>query len=151
MRADVEALTPRFAEIRVPVEIVAAEGDRVTRVDRHARGLAETLPDAELTVLAETGHELMWTHPEEVVAAVRRAEGRIALAGSPRPGRSRHRPASVRRFLPPLEAAGQRLGSGAQLATTAAIAGLPPLPRRMAAYVRRVLPLSGSGWKSTCA
>jgi pimeloyl-ACP methyl ester carboxylesterase len=68
----------RYGEIHIPTVIVAAEGDRVTRVRTQAIPLASAIPGAELVMLPATGHELFWAHPEAVVAAVVRVEERCA-------------------------------------------------------------------------
>ncbi|HEY3317099.1 MAG TPA: alpha/beta hydrolase [Coriobacteriia bacterium] len=74
--SDVRAISSRLGELAMPVEIVAAEGDRVTRLADHARPLAEAVPGARLTSLPDAGHEFMWARPDAIADAVRRAEER---------------------------------------------------------------------------
>ncbi len=76
LRDDVRSLEPRFGELALPVEIVVGEEDQVTRARLHAERLAREVPAARLTVLPGVGHELMWTRPDAIVDAVRRAEER---------------------------------------------------------------------------
>lgn len=76
LRADVAEYAPRFGEIDMPVEIVAAEFDRVTEPRFHARPLAQQVRGANLTELPGEGHELNWARPGALVDAIRRAEAR---------------------------------------------------------------------------
>jgi pimeloyl-ACP methyl ester carboxylesterase len=69
-------LAARYGELRVPTVVIGAAEDRVTRTPQQAERLAREIPEAELVVLPDTGHELFWEHPEAVVEAVRRAEAR---------------------------------------------------------------------------
>jgi pimeloyl-ACP methyl ester carboxylesterase len=56
---------------QVPVEILVGDSDRLTP-ERHARRLAEALPEARLHVAPRTGHMLPQEHPELVVEALDR-------------------------------------------------------------------------------
>ncbi|MFN8587687.1 MAG: alpha/beta fold hydrolase [Candidatus Eisenbacteria bacterium] len=74
---DVAAQVPRYREGRVPLVVLAGRDDRVTPAAYHA----EPMPalwggPCELRVLPDAGHMLLRTHPDEVVAAVARAEAR---------------------------------------------------------------------------
>ena len=73
--SDVAAQVPRYREARVPLVVLAGRDDRVTPAAYHA----EPMPalwggPCELRVLPNAGHMLLRSHPEEVVAAVERAE-----------------------------------------------------------------------------
>lgn len=63
------ALSARYGEIKVPVQIIAGAEDRLTRVADHTQPLHEAIPGSVLTVLPETGHEVHYQHPEVVVEA----------------------------------------------------------------------------------
>lgn len=65
------ALAPRYGELRLPVTIIAGELDRLTRVEVHARPLAEAIPGVRLILLPGTGHEVHYQHPEIVHEAAR--------------------------------------------------------------------------------
>lgn len=72
---DVEAQVARYGDARTPLVVLAGREDRVTPAVYHA----EPMPTlwggpCELRVLPEAGHMLLRTHPDEVVAAVERAE-----------------------------------------------------------------------------
>jgi len=69
-------LAAGYGRIRAPVEILAASDDRVVGPS-HAQALAKGIPGANLKILPGAGHQLMHTHPDEVVAAVERALARI--------------------------------------------------------------------------
>lgn len=66
-------LLPAYPELRVPGVVVAGAHDRLAPAEAHALPLARTLPRAALRWLPDGGHQLHWTHPEEVVGAVRQA------------------------------------------------------------------------------
>lgn len=64
--------SPRYAEIRLPVEIVAGAADRVDPPDVQAYPLQRAIPHSHLVVLEETGHAVHHVHPEASLAAIRR-------------------------------------------------------------------------------
>lgn len=63
-------LVALYPSLCVPTAILAGAHDRLTPADLHAEPLARALPRAALRVLPDGGHQLHWTHPEEVVRAV---------------------------------------------------------------------------------
>jgi len=69
-------LAARYAQVKAPVEILAAADDHVVG-PTHAQVLARGIPGANLKVIPGAGHQIMHTHPDEVVAAVERALARI--------------------------------------------------------------------------
>jgi pimeloyl-ACP methyl ester carboxylesterase len=77
------ALSARLGELRMPVEILAASGDQVLGPS-HARVLSEKLPGANLVTLTDAGHQVMHTHPDEVLAAIDRALQRAGALSPPR-------------------------------------------------------------------
>ncbi len=83
--ADLRILKPavaiqstRYAEIRVPLALLAGRGDRVALWDWHSERLHRTLPGSELTLLEGAGHQVLHSHPLEVIAAVDRLHARVA-------------------------------------------------------------------------
>ena len=74
--AAVRALSPRYAEIRAPTEIVAGDGDGVVSASWHAAALARDIPGARLTILPGVGHSPHHVAPERIVFAVLEAERR---------------------------------------------------------------------------
>jgi pimeloyl-ACP methyl ester carboxylesterase len=73
LAGDVAMLAPRFGELSVPCELLGASGDLVTVPAHHVRPLAEALGKTA-DELNDAGHELMWSRPDAVAAAVRRVE-----------------------------------------------------------------------------
>lgn len=68
-------LAQGYGRIRAPVEILAAGEDHVVPA-AHPRALAAGIPGANLTVIPGAGHQVMHTHPDEVLAAIERALAR---------------------------------------------------------------------------
>jgi pimeloyl-ACP methyl ester carboxylesterase len=78
LKAAVAIQSPRHGEIRAPLAILAGRGDRVTHWDFHSEPLSRAVAGAELRVLDDAGHQVLHSHPAEVVALVRRVAGRAA-------------------------------------------------------------------------
>lgn len=70
--AEIEALSPRWPEIAVPIEVVHGDRDEIVSLQIHAERLAAEHPDAALTVLPGVGHAPHHTAMPEVIAAVDR-------------------------------------------------------------------------------
>ncbi len=70
----------RYSSIQVPTQIVVAEGDQVAGPKFHSHRLHEELPNSELTTVPNAGHQLLYTHPEVVLAAIGRAFREAAKA-----------------------------------------------------------------------
>ena len=80
-REELAALT------RVPVKILVGDSDKLTP-QRHARQLADVLPDADLYVVDRTGHMLPQERPHLVTDAIERL---LAAATADRVVRMMHR------------------------------------------------------------
>ncbi len=83
--ADLRILKPavaiqstRYAEIRVPLELLAGRGDRVAFWDWHSERLHRAVPGSGLTVLEGAGHQVLHSHPRDVIAAVERLAERVS-------------------------------------------------------------------------
>lgn len=76
---------PRYAEIKVPVTIVAGEADRTVYTDIHARPLAQVVPHSRLIVLPELGHMVQNAVPELVAGEVDRIVAAVATADAVAP------------------------------------------------------------------
>ena len=59
-------LAPYLPRIACPTLVLAAAGDRIMPFER-ARAMAETIPDARLVAVEESGHVLVVEHPERFV------------------------------------------------------------------------------------
>ena len=65
------ALSRRYAELRLPVTIVAGEGDRIVDTDDQSRRLHELLPQSRLITVEGAGHMVHHSAPERVIEAIR--------------------------------------------------------------------------------
>lgn len=64
------ALSRRYAELDLPVIVMAGEGDLIAHVDKHAERLVGDLAGAELRLVPGQGHLFHYAVPEQVVAAI---------------------------------------------------------------------------------
>jgi pimeloyl-ACP methyl ester carboxylesterase len=64
-------LSKRYAELRLPMIIMAGEGDVIAFVAKHAERLADAMSGAELRIVPDQGHLFHYAVPEQVVAAIR--------------------------------------------------------------------------------
>lgn len=77
--AEIEALHPRYDEIKVPVEIVHGDADTTVGVNIHSVPLARQIVGANLVILPGIGHMPHHAAPEAVMAAIDRAAVRAGL------------------------------------------------------------------------
>jgi pimeloyl-ACP methyl ester carboxylesterase len=76
LRRELAALAPRYPELDVPVVVVAGTADRVADPNVHSVEAALALPRAELVLLEGAGHQIPYSRPDAVLAAIRRATAR---------------------------------------------------------------------------
>ena len=60
----------RYPEITVPVVIVTGDADQIVPAEQNAERLHQVLPDSHLNLLPRTGHQIPFTRPEAVLAAI---------------------------------------------------------------------------------
>jgi pimeloyl-ACP methyl ester carboxylesterase len=72
MTPSVMELQSHYAELHLPVVIVAGEDDQIVDVERHAEQLHDVLPRSELTIVPRQGHMVHHHAPDQIVWAVRR-------------------------------------------------------------------------------
>ena len=72
LHGEIEALSPRWAAIPVPIEVVHGAADRIVPATIHAERLAAEHPDAPLTLLDGIGHAPHHSAAREVIAAIDR-------------------------------------------------------------------------------
>jgi pimeloyl-ACP methyl ester carboxylesterase len=65
-----KVLSERYAEIRLPVVIVAGDSDLLLEPNSQSHRLHQTIPGSELVVLQRTGHQIPQTRPESVINAI---------------------------------------------------------------------------------
>src|SRR5207237_1051784 len=70
-------LSPHYSDIRVPVAIVTGDSDLIVPVNENARRLHEALPQSQLIVLKQAGHQIVQTRPDAVMAAIDSVAARI--------------------------------------------------------------------------
>jgi pimeloyl-ACP methyl ester carboxylesterase len=58
------------SRLRMPVSIVTGDSDLIVPATQNAHRLYEALPHSELVVLEKTGHQIPFTRPDAVVAAI---------------------------------------------------------------------------------
>ena len=64
------ALSRRYGELRLPVVVLAGDGDLIVHVARHAERVVDDIDGAELRVVPGQGHMLHYAVPDQVVAAI---------------------------------------------------------------------------------
>lgn len=73
------ALRALYPSLRCPVTVLGGVHDRLAPYPQQAQALSGQVPGAELLTFSNGGHQLHWTHPEEVaratLAALPRSEG----------------------------------------------------------------------------
>lgn len=79
LRPQLVAMAPRYAGLRLPVEIVHGDADTIVPLAVHSQPLAGLLPQAALSVLAGAGHMPHHSRLPQVLAAIDRAAGRAGL------------------------------------------------------------------------
>jgi pimeloyl-ACP methyl ester carboxylesterase len=66
----VKRKSPHYAELKMPISIVTGDSDDVVSANIHSRAFAKAVPQAELTVLPNTGHMPHYAAPDVVVNAI---------------------------------------------------------------------------------
>lgn len=79
LKPQLAAMSAQYPAIRVPVEIVHGDADRLVPAEIHAAPLSEQVEGANLTLLRNVGHMPHHVVPEDVVAAIDRAARRAGL------------------------------------------------------------------------
>ena len=60
----------RYPEINVPVAIVTGDADQIVPAEQNAERLHQALPHSHFNLLPRTGHQIPFTRPEAVLAAI---------------------------------------------------------------------------------
>lgn len=68
-----------YSALTLPIEIVHGTADTIVGLDIHSRRMAQEVASAHLTVIEGAGHMPHHSHPDAVVAAIRRAARRARL------------------------------------------------------------------------
>lgn len=70
LNPSLKRMSPFYSSIHIPVIIVCGDHDLTVPAQKHSYRLHKALPQSEFIVLKDAGHELQFTKPDEVVAAV---------------------------------------------------------------------------------
>jgi len=65
-------LSPNYSEVTVPTVILTGDSDLIVPAEENAHRLHEALPQSELIVLPNTGHQIPFTRPDAVADAIDR-------------------------------------------------------------------------------
>lgn len=71
------ALSSRYGELKMPVIIMAGEGDLIAHIETHAQRLARDVAGSELRVIPNQGHLFHYDVPEQVISAIDRVQARL--------------------------------------------------------------------------
>ncbi len=63
-------LSPRYSELNVPTAIVTGDSDLIVPAKENAHRLHESLPQSQLNILPATGHQIPFTRPDAILAAI---------------------------------------------------------------------------------
>jgi pimeloyl-ACP methyl ester carboxylesterase len=74
------AQSARYGELKMPIAILASTHDKIVSAELHAKALARALPRAELLLMDDSGHPLMYSRPVAVLAAIGRVAARAGVA-----------------------------------------------------------------------
>ena len=66
----IEALSPRYQDIKIPTVIVTGDSDQIVDADANSIPLSQIIPDAVLIQLADTSHSIPQTRPDAVLDAI---------------------------------------------------------------------------------
>jgi pimeloyl-ACP methyl ester carboxylesterase len=66
--------SPSYAEIDVPVSILAGDSDLIVSEKENAERLHQTLPKSHLVVLSKTGHQIPFTRSQAVIDEIERVQ-----------------------------------------------------------------------------
>jgi pimeloyl-ACP methyl ester carboxylesterase len=89
MIPDAFTLSERYAELKMPVAIVAGEGDRMIDIDRQSARLHNDIANSTLYRIPDAGHMVHQTATEAVMAAIDQSADESRIGNSVRA--SRHR------------------------------------------------------------
>jgi pimeloyl-ACP methyl ester carboxylesterase len=68
-------LQSRYAELKIPITILAGDGDKMVDLDRQSRRFHEEVPQSEFIVIPGAGHMAHHTAPDKIVASVDHVAG----------------------------------------------------------------------------
>jgi len=78
LKGYVEAMSGGYPALTMPIEIVHGDSDKTVGLSFHSQRMADTLDNANLTILPDVGHMPHHARPEDVAAAIHRTHARAA-------------------------------------------------------------------------
>ena len=75
MKESLQAISPHYEEITVPVTVLFGTSDKMVDLETDGRRLVEDLPNGELTEIEGAGHKLHHTHSDLVIEAINDVSG----------------------------------------------------------------------------
>lgn len=78
----VRQISSRYGELRVPLAIIAGDGDKIAFAERHAARLYDAVPQADLRIVPGVGHMVHYSAPDELMGAIAMVAGKAGLAGT---------------------------------------------------------------------
>jgi pimeloyl-ACP methyl ester carboxylesterase len=73
---------PRYAEISVPISIIAGDADKTVSTHIHSQPLARTAKNTKLTVLPGVGHMIQYAAPDLVISEVEAMAGALTQSAA---------------------------------------------------------------------
>jgi pimeloyl-ACP methyl ester carboxylesterase len=70
LNASLRKLSKRYSEINIPVVILTGDHDQIVSPKENAYRLKDSIANAQLIELKDTGHEIPQTHPESISKAL---------------------------------------------------------------------------------
>lgn len=77
LKGYVEAMAPGYPALEMPIEIIHGDADTTVGLSFHSQRMADTLDNANLTILQGVGHMPHHARPEDVASAIRRTLARV--------------------------------------------------------------------------
>lgn len=78
--SSVEQISDMYCSVAAPVSILCGDKDRLLFSDNQAAKLKKAIPSAELKIIENAGHMIPFTHPQEVMEALRELKSRVQPA-----------------------------------------------------------------------
>ena len=72
LKGYVEAMSPGYPALTMPIEIIHGDQDTTVGLSFHSQRMADTLDNAQLTILPDVGHMPHHARPKDVADAIRR-------------------------------------------------------------------------------
>jgi pimeloyl-ACP methyl ester carboxylesterase len=75
LNASLPKFADRYQDIKVPVTIITGDSDKIVPAEQNAERLYKAVPRSHLSLLPRTGHQIPFTRPDAVMAAIDQVAG----------------------------------------------------------------------------